>query len=226
MDYSRTGPTRNSPITCRSFDGHYVSRYPIGTALVALPFTIPQVRLLDRTRPGWEMSEPERFDTIAKTSAAAIATLTVLALFVVLRKLGAGREAWPAAIAAALGSNLWVTASQSLWQHGPAALMLTLLVLLLLPESPSRLRFALAGLTAGLLVCSRPIDLVFAVVTALWVAVRHPRGSSGSSPPRSRSGPRSSATTAPTSAPPADTIPSSTPGPSRPRGAKGSRGRC
>ena len=52
-------------------------------------------------------------------------------------------------LAAALGSNLWCTASQTLWQHGPAALMLTLVVLLLWPESPSRLRFFLAGLAAG-----------------------------------------------------------------------------
>ena len=88
---------------------------------------------------------------------------------------GPEREAWLAATAAALGSNLWCTASQTLWQHGPAALMLTLVVLLLLPESPSPLRFFLAGLAAALLVCARPIALGFAVVTALWVTLRHPR---------------------------------------------------
>ena len=31
-------------------------------------------------------------------------------------------------------------------------------------------------MTAALLVCSRPIDLAFAVTTALWVTIRHPRG--------------------------------------------------
>jgi len=157
-------------------DGHYVSRYPIGPVFLALPFTMPQMLLLDRTHPGWETSDPQWFDTIAKRSAAAITTLAALALLAVLRKLGLGREAWLAALAAALGSNLWTTASQSLCQQGPAALMLTLLVLLLLPESPSRVRFILAGLTAALLVCSRPIDLAFAVTTAVWVAIRHPRG--------------------------------------------------
>jgi hypothetical protein len=53
--------------------------------------------------------------------------------------------------------------------------MRTLVVLLLLPESPSRLRFFLAGMAAALLVCSRPIALAFAVTTAVWVAIRHPR---------------------------------------------------
>ena len=143
---------------------------------MALPFTVPQMLVLDRTHPDWETSDPEWFDTIAKRSAAAITTLAALALLVVLRKLGLGREAWLAGLAAALGSNLWSTASQSLWQHGPAALMLTLLMLLLWPETPSRWRFFAAGLTAAMLVCSRPIDLAFAVTTALWVAIRHPRG--------------------------------------------------
>ena len=174
-DVLKWWPYPGVPYYVSVVDGHLVSRYPIGPVFVALPFTMPQMLLLDHTHPGWETSDPQWFDTIAKNSAAAITTLAALALLVVLRKLGLAREAWLAATAAALGSNLWVTASQSLWQHGPAALMLTLLVLLLLPESPSRVRFVVAGLTAALLVCSRPIDLAFAVTTAFWVALRHPR---------------------------------------------------
>jgi hypothetical protein len=168
-------PFPGTPYYVRVVNGHDVSAYPIGPVLVALPFTLPQVLWLDWTHPGWETSDPRWFDTIAKRSAAAITTLAAVALLVVLWKLGLGREAWLAALAAALGSNFWTTASQSLWQHGPAALMLMLLVLLLLPESPSRVRFVMAGLAASLLVCSRPIDLAFAVTTAFWVTLRHPR---------------------------------------------------
>ncbi len=168
-------PHPGMPYYVTIVDGHFVSRYPIGPVFLALPFALPQIIVLDRIHPGWETSDPLWFDTIAKRSAAAIATLAALTLLAVLLNLGLGREAWLAATAAALGSNLWCTASQSLWQHGPAALMLTLLVLLLLPESPSALRFVLAGLTAGLLVWSRPIDLAFAVTTAVWVTIRHPR---------------------------------------------------
>ena len=118
---------------------------------------------------------PEWFDTITKRSSAAIVALADLALLAVLLRLGLKRAAWVAATAAALGSTLWAIASQTLWQHGPAALMLTLTVLLLMRESPSRLRLLTAGFTAALLVSSRPIDLAFAVVTAVWVALRHPR---------------------------------------------------
>ena len=120
-------PSPSMPYYVTMVDGHYVSHYPIGPAFVALPFTMPQMLFLDWARPGWETSDPKWFDTIAKRSAAAITTLAALALLAVLRKLGLGRVAWLAALAAALGSNLWCTASQSLWQHGPAALMLTLL---------------------------------------------------------------------------------------------------
>ncbi len=175
-DVLKWWPHPTMPYYVTLVDGHYVSRYPVGPALLALPFTIPQMLVLDRTHPGWETSEPDWFDTICKRSAAAITTLAALALLAVLRQLGLGRVAWLAATAAALGSALWSTASQTLWQHGPAALMLTSLILLLWPENPSRWRFFAAGATAAMLVCCRPIDLAFAVVTAVWVTIRHPRG--------------------------------------------------
>jgi hypothetical protein len=175
-DVLKWWPHPTMPYYVARIDGHYVSRYPFGPALLALPFTIPQMIVLDRTHPDWETSEPDWFDTICKRSAAAITTLAALALLATLRKLGLGRVAWLAATAAALGSALWSTASQSLWQHGPAALMLTSLILILWPENPSRWRFFAAGVTAAMLVCCRPIDLAFAVVTAFWVTIRHPRG--------------------------------------------------
>ncbi len=89
-DVLKWWPQPTLPYYLATVDGHYVSRYPVGPALVALPFTIPQMLVLDRTHPGWETSEPDWFDTIAKRSAAAITTLAALALLAVLRKLGLG----------------------------------------------------------------------------------------------------------------------------------------
>lgn len=168
-------PYRGAPYYFKEVGGHCVSTYPVGAAVLAAPFTWAQMVVLDRAEPGWEHSAPGWFSVLAKRSAAAIASLTAVALWVVLRRLGLGREAWAAVAAAALGSNLWETASQSLWQHGPAALSLTVLVLLVLPEAPSGWRFALAGVAAALMVCSRPIDLPFAIAASLWVAYRRPR---------------------------------------------------
>jgi hypothetical protein len=91
-------PYAGMPYYVSMVDGHYVSRYPIGPVFVALPFTMPQVVFLDWAHSGWETSDPQWFDTIAQRSAAAITTLTALALLAVLRKLGLGREAWLAAL--------------------------------------------------------------------------------------------------------------------------------
>ena len=98
-----------------------------------------------------------------------------IALHRLLVGLGLCRMAFPAVIATALGSSLWSVASQALWQHGPAALALTLTMLLLHPRSVSRGRMVLAGLATAMLVVARPLDLIFALFVFVWVAWTHPR---------------------------------------------------
>ena len=157
--------------------GHLVPLYPLGPALLALPFELPQVLALDRLRPGWEDGPQAKawLWKMGKNSAAAIAALAAVALWHLLGKLGLGRAAVPTVLAAALGSNLWGTASQALWQHGPAALALTTALLLLADPAPSRRRFVLAGLATGALVACRAIDAIFAAAIGLWVVRHHPR---------------------------------------------------
>ena len=173
-DVLKWWPRPTMPYYVTLVDGHYVSRYPIGPALLALPFTIPQML---RARPNASRLGDER-TTIgstrsAKRSAAAITTLAALAL------LGRPEEARPGARRVAGGDGrgtgldlmehrqpepLAARARQCSW--------LTSLILLLWPENPS-LHFFVAGVTAAMLVCCRPIDLAFAVVTTFWVTIRH-----------------------------------------------------
>ena len=96
-DVLKWWPHSTIPYYVAIVDGHYVSRYPIGPALLAVPFTLPQMLVLDRTHPGWETSEPDCFDTICKRSAAAIATLAALALLGRARGSLAwdGSHGWP-----------------------------------------------------------------------------------------------------------------------------------
>jgi hypothetical protein len=157
--------------------GHIVSLYPVAPALVVLPVGAPLVFYFDRRHPGWNVSHSYnwRFDFIAKTCAAAIAALTGVVLLHLLQALGVGRMAPPATAETMLGSNLWMTASQTLWQHGPAALALTLALLLLMPARPSHRRLVLAGLAAAVTVACRPTAAVFAVAIALGVGWRRPR---------------------------------------------------
>src|SRR5271157_1346317 len=106
----------------------------MGHALLSVPFVLPQVLFYDIRHPGWDRDEASswRFTFIAKNTAAVIAALTGVVLLELLRGLGLGRVALPTVLAVALGSNLWVVASQTLWQHGPAALALTLAMALLI----------------------------------------------------------------------------------------------
>jgi hypothetical protein len=145
---------------------------------MALPLIVPQVLYLDRAEPGWDRDlnrVHEESRRMGKHAAAILTALVAVALHRVLTGLGLARVAVPAVIATALGSDLWSVASQALWQHGPAALSLTLTMLLLLPRSISRGRMLLAGLAAALLVLARPLDLIFALAALAWVAWCQPR---------------------------------------------------
>ncbi|MEO6808948.1 MAG: hypothetical protein ABI353_07530, partial [Isosphaeraceae bacterium] len=158
--------------------GHDVSRYPIGPAIVALPFVMPQVVVMDRLDPDWERDGPRaRAECwrMGKNASAALTALAAVALLHLLQALGLGRVALPTALSVALGSGYWSVASQAPWQHGPAALCLTLAVLLLLPERPTRFRLVAAGLATALMVVCRPIDLVFSATIGLWVLTHHRR---------------------------------------------------
>jgi|SRR5579864_1710954 len=160
--------------------GHLVSLYPVGPAIVALPFYFPQVLLLDRHSPGWDQDQGRYFEyrvtQMAKVAASAIAALTGVAIYVMLTRFGLSRVALPAAIAAALGSDLWAVGSQDLWQHAPAALWFAIAVALIMPYPATKVRLFLAGGATAALVACRAIDIVFALAIVLYVARFETRG--------------------------------------------------
>lgn len=159
--------------------GHTVSRYPLGPSLLAVPLTAPQLALLDRRHATWETDPATALHwarRLGKTSAAVLGALTGVSIYLVLCALNLRSVALVATLITALGSNLWVTASQSLWQHGPAALALAVALALLLPPPASRLRLLLAGGACAALVVSRPNAVVFAGLILAWVLYRHRAG--------------------------------------------------
>jgi hypothetical protein len=150
--------------------GHVVSRYPIAVPLLAFPLIAPQIVYEDVTHPRWE---GERLipatEAMAKLAAAAIAALTGVVMLATLRRLGVGGFALPAATIGALGTDLWVVASQALWQHGPAALALAAAIALLVAPAPGRARLVAAGVAIAVLVCVRPQNAVFAAPLVAWM---------------------------------------------------------
>ena len=90
-DVLKWWPYPGVPYYVTVVDGHYVSRYPVGPVLVALPIAAcRRCSLLDWTHPGWETADPEWFDTIAKRSAAAITTMAALRYWLAAAKAGLG----------------------------------------------------------------------------------------------------------------------------------------
>ena len=168
-------PDGSLPLYATSARGHIVSRYPLAPAILAIPFVIPQVLIMDRLDPDWEEKSPYLCLGMAKNAAAAITAILGVALFKLLQTLGQGSLSFWTTLAAALGSNLWTVASQSLWQHGPAALALTLTMLLLIHPHCSRRRICLAGITTASLVCCRAIDVIFAIAVLFWLLWFHPK---------------------------------------------------
>jgi hypothetical protein len=154
--------------------GHIVSLYPVAPALLAVPFTWLQIRVLDVVWPGWTRFELPMMFLMGKNAAAALAALFGVTLFALLTRLGYGRERWPALVAATLGSEMWVVGSQSLWQHGPSALALGVGILTM-TGAPSRKRSFVAGVAAGVVFACRIVSSIYAVPLAAVALVRRPR---------------------------------------------------
>jgi hypothetical protein len=145
-------------------DGRYRSIYspvpPMLAAGVAWPFW--QFRLIDIRAP---LAPP----LIAKAAASAIVALAVALGFVTIRRWLSRGRAWLLALGWGLGTGLWSSASQTLWQTETAVLGFTVAAAALIaPEA--RFRVALVfGLGLALAGAARP-QLAFAVATLLAAA--------------------------------------------------------
>ena len=102
--------------------------------------------------------------------------LAGMALYRVLLRLGLAKVAPFAVLTAGLASTLWVVGSQALWQHGPVASALTVMIELLMADPLPPWRLVAAGATAGGIVAFRFVDVVFAVAAFGFVACHRPKG--------------------------------------------------
>ena len=152
--------------------GHVITLYPIAPCLVILPLVAPQVAVLDSLRPDWD-KQPVSFvgecGFMAKRAMAVIVASTGVMLYHLLCLMGRRRTAFPAVLAACLGSDLWTVGSQAAWQHGPAALFLVATMVLLQPQPIKPARLALAGLATAVFFSCRMMDVLFAAAIVVWL---------------------------------------------------------
>lgn len=148
-------------------EGHIVSQYPPGTALLAVPGY-----LIDRHSTSWTLSRPELGQvtlTLPSLVPAAVTTSLATALAIGLLALlfsefVAGSQALVGAYIAGLGTGAWSVASNALWQHGPDMLWIALGLYLV-----SRRNFVGSGLVFGMAILTRPPVAIIAAAVGLAI---------------------------------------------------------
>lgn len=147
---------------------HYVSSYPVGAAIFALPFyVVPAIGKM----PGnsWFTLELEKF-----AASFIVLTSVILFYFTVLRFVPRS----PALIIStiyALATSSFSVSSQALWQHGSSQLCLTAALYCLVRGSKEPMWTSSAGFPAAFAVVCRPTDALLVAPMGLYVLFRQTR---------------------------------------------------
>lgn len=158
--------------------GHIVSQYPPGAALLAAPFylldrsaeVVPMQGANDPRAPRVPIPIPSL--AVAAVVASLATALAMACMALVFIPLSNNRTALAAAYVFGLATSAWAVASDSLWQHGPAMLWIAFGLLL-----ASRKHWLSAGFAFGAAILTRPHTALIAATTGLWVGAtrRKPR---------------------------------------------------
>jgi hypothetical protein len=148
-----------------------VSFYPIVLPVLTTPLFAPAALYVAAQRPDfWH------FQTITelweKGVASLIAALSVVVVWLALRRLTTRRIALLLAAAYAFGTQTWSTSSQALWQHGLGQLLFALLLLVLIRFGPSPPGALAAGILCGLTIFNRPANAPLAAAVALFYLLK------------------------------------------------------
>lgn len=141
--------------------GHLVGLYPIGPALMAFPLYLPAWAWLSArgrvTAADFFAVSP----VLEKLSASLITALAIAFVYLTLRRWVNARSAFLASIGLGIGTSMWATASQMLWQHGPVALGIAAGVFFLTDPERTVRSAGLAGLAFSLAIAARPTSALF-----------------------------------------------------------------
>jgi hypothetical protein len=168
LDRLVTPGQKKIPYYLRESGGHYVSDYPVGAALVALPFYAPSI--VCGVSPNSRV-----FSELEKVSAATIVALSAMLLYMAAARVTAEWMAMLLTLVYAFGTSSLSVSSQALWQHGPAQLALSAAIYCLV-RARDDLRWAgYAGLPLAFEVITRPADALIAAPLGLYVLISYRR---------------------------------------------------
>ena len=163
FDQFFSGP--DLPYAYRRVNGRVVSGYPIAAGLANVPaYAAAKAVGMDLMANRYRLS---------LVTSATLAALSVLFLFLALKRLVDARTALLFTSVYALGTCVWSVASRGLWQHAPSLCFLTAAIWLFLSDEDRSV--GLSGLFFALAVVSRTTNVLLAVPAAGYVLARRRR---------------------------------------------------
>jgi hypothetical protein len=166
-EYASTIEQYDEQYFVRVINGHLISTYPPWGAVLSVPVYVAPV-----LKVGTRLAAEMLFD-LEKRAGMLMVALSVLTLFVGLRRVTTPRVAWFIAFVYAFGTSSLSLMSQASWQHGPSQLFFSLTLYCLIRGRETPAFIAWAGLALGWAVICRPLNLVMALPIALYVLHKH-----------------------------------------------------
>ncbi len=147
---------------------HYVSSYPVGAAILAVPFYFVSAF---GPMPGnsWFTLKLEKF------AASLIVLASVIILYFTLLRLASRSAALIISVIYALATSSFSVSSQALWQHGASQLCLTAALYCLVRGSKEPIWNSFAGFPAACAVVCRPTDALLIAPMGLYVLFHQTR---------------------------------------------------
>ncbi len=165
-------------------NGHSYPLFPWAVSLFAVPWVIADdlAHRLGLTEGSVAMVRSGHDWGLQVVSmATVVAAATVVVYFIALRVLRlrppARRRRWAVAVALAfaLGTPAWSTASRAMWQHGPSMLCIAVGLLCALRAQSGQRGWMGMGAAFAASYAMRPTDSIVIIVMAVWVVVAQRR---------------------------------------------------
>jgi hypothetical protein len=147
---------------------HYVSSYPVGAAIFALPFYFISAI---GSMPGnsWFTLELEKF------AASLIVLTSVIIFYFTLLRFVSRSGALITSVIYALATSSFSVSSQALWQHGASQLCLTAALYCLVRGSKEPIWSSFAGFSAAFAVVCRPTDALLVAPMGFYLLFHQTR---------------------------------------------------
>ena len=155
-------------VTSSNRPNTFINTFGIGASIVGLPFiSIPY--WLDKTIA----EKPKKLWYSTKIIASGLSALAAVVLFLIATCYLSNINAGLIALAFGLGTGMWSTVSQGLWQHSPNILCLLIGIYCFIKINKHPLYSSACGLSLAMAVLCRPGSVITASCVGIYIVISH-----------------------------------------------------